>query len=137
TRPEAGGGVALDITVHDADTLRFVLSDEAFEATALGARQGLASEGLEDAVMGVLRFRGGTLAQLHDAFTVRFAGTGFQVHGTEGSLVAEEVMTQDPGGHVMLRRENGTHEVDVGERQDLYERSVRAFNAAARGQGEP
>jgi len=136
-RPEAGGGVALDITVHDADTLRFVLNDEAVEATALGARQGLASEGLEDAVMGVLRFRSGTLAQLHDAFTVRFAGTGFQVHGTEGSLMAQEVMTQDPGGRVVLRRENGTHEVDVGEREDLYVRSVRAFNAAARGQGDP
>ena len=27
-RPDAGGGVILDITVHDADTLRFVLDDE-------------------------------------------------------------------------------------------------------------
>ncbi|HEX2173451.1 MAG TPA: Gfo/Idh/MocA family oxidoreductase, partial [Dehalococcoidia bacterium] len=27
-RPHAGGGVTLDITVHDADTLRFVLGDE-------------------------------------------------------------------------------------------------------------
>ena len=26
--PQAGGGVMLDITVHDADTLRFVLDDE-------------------------------------------------------------------------------------------------------------
>ena len=28
TQPEAGAGVILDITVHDADTLRFVLDDE-------------------------------------------------------------------------------------------------------------
>ena len=28
TSPDAGGGVILDITVHDADTLRFVLDDE-------------------------------------------------------------------------------------------------------------
>ena len=27
-KPEAGGGVVLDITVHDADTLRFVLADD-------------------------------------------------------------------------------------------------------------
>ena len=27
-RPDAGGGVILDITVHDADTLRFTLGDE-------------------------------------------------------------------------------------------------------------
>ena len=31
---EAGGGVILDITVHDADTLRFVLGDEPVEVTA-------------------------------------------------------------------------------------------------------
>ena len=30
-KPEAGGGVILDITVHDADTLRFVLDDEPAE----------------------------------------------------------------------------------------------------------
>jgi 1,5-anhydro-D-fructose reductase (1,5-anhydro-D-mannitol-forming) len=136
-QPEAGGGVALDITVHDADTLRFVLDDEAVEATALAAQQGLASRGLQDAVMGVLRFRSGLLAQFHDAFTVQHAGTGLQLHGTEGSLVAEDVMTQDPRGRVVLRRADGAHEVDVGEREDLYARSVRLFNAAARGEGQP
>ncbi|MGO4835467.1 Gfo/Idh/MocA family protein, partial [Rhizobiaceae sp. 2RAB30] len=35
SRPEAGGGVVLDITVHDADTLRFVLDDDPVEVTCL------------------------------------------------------------------------------------------------------
>ena len=39
-KPEAGAGVILDITVHDADTLRFVLDDEVAEVTALAAQQG-------------------------------------------------------------------------------------------------
>ena len=34
TTPGAGGGVILDITVHDADTLRFVLGDDPIEAVA-------------------------------------------------------------------------------------------------------
>ena len=34
TRPEAGGGVILDITVHDADALRFVLDAEAQDVLA-------------------------------------------------------------------------------------------------------
>ncbi len=34
TKPEAGGGVILDITVHDADTLRFVLGDDPVEVVA-------------------------------------------------------------------------------------------------------
>ena len=40
-RPEAGGGVILDITVHDADTLRFVLGDDPVEAIATGAAKRL------------------------------------------------------------------------------------------------
>ena len=137
TDPTAGGGVILDITVHDADTLRFDLADEVVEAIALSARQGLAAADAEDAVMGVLRFDRGTLAQFHDAFTVRHAPTGFEVHGTDASLIGVDVMTQAPHGQVVLRRENHIEEVDVGEREDLYVRSVRQFVAAVRGDGAP
>jgi 1,5-anhydro-D-fructose reductase (1,5-anhydro-D-mannitol-forming) len=138
TGPTAGGGVIFDITVHDADTLRFVLGDEVVEVTALAARQGLAAGDLEDAVMGVMRFRQGALVQHHDAFTIRHARTGFEVHGTEGSLYAVDVMTQDPIGRVVLRREGaGDEEVDVSPPEDLYVRAVRLFNAAVRGGGHP
>jgi 1,5-anhydro-D-fructose reductase (1,5-anhydro-D-mannitol-forming) len=137
TDPTAGGGVILDITVHDADTLRFDLSDEVVEAVALTAQQGLAAADAEDAVMGVLRFDRGTLAQFHDAFTVRHAPTGFEILGTHGSLIGVDVMTQDPRGRVVLRRENHVEEVDVGEREDVYVRSVGQFVAAVHGEGTP
>ena len=45
TKPEAGGGVVLDITVHDADTLRFVLSDDPVEVSAFTQSSGMASGG--------------------------------------------------------------------------------------------
>ncbi|RVP93972.1 1,5-anhydro-D-fructose reductase, partial [Sinorhizobium meliloti] len=86
-KPEAGGGVILDITVHDADTLRFVLNDDPIEAVAISHSAGMGKEGLEDGVMGVLRFRSGVIAQFHDAFTTKFAETGLEVHGTAGSLI--------------------------------------------------
>ena len=136
-RPEAGGGVTLDITVHDADTLRFVLQDEVAEVAALTANQGMAQGGLEDAIMGTMRFRGGLLAQFHDAFTVRHASTGFEVHGSDGSLIGVDVMTQKPAGRLTLRRGDQEEAVDPGPHENLYERSVRAFNSAARGEGEP
>ncbi len=137
-RPEAGGGVVLDITVHDADTLRFVLGDaDVEEVTALTASQGMASDGLEDAVMGVMRFDNGVLAQFHDAFTIRHTGTGFEVHGEEGSVLARDVMTQRPIGSVVVRRGDREEAVELVEPNNLYERSVRLFNAAVRGEGEP
>ena len=135
-RPEAGGGVVLDITVHDADTLRFSLGDEIAEVTAMTANQGMGQSGLEDAVMGVMRFRGGVIAQFHDAFTAPHAYTGFEVHGTEGSLYGRDVMTQRPMGTVSIRREGREEDVSV-DHENLYERSVRCFNAAIRGEGEP
>jgi 1,5-anhydro-D-fructose reductase (1,5-anhydro-D-mannitol-forming) len=135
-RPESGGGVVLDITVHDADTLRFVLGDEVAEVTAMTAGQGMGKAGLEDAVMGVMRFQGGTLAQFHDAFTARHAFTGLEVHGTDGSLYGWDVMTQRPMGTVTLRRNNAEEAMPI-EHVNLYERSVARFNAAVRGEGAP
>ena len=55
-KPASGGGAVLDITVHDADTLRFVLNDEPLAASAMTSHGGMSSEGVEDGVMGVLRF---------------------------------------------------------------------------------
>jgi 1,5-anhydro-D-fructose reductase (1,5-anhydro-D-mannitol-forming) len=135
-RPDAGGGVILDITVHDADTLRFVLAEEVAEVTAMSASQGMGRAGLEDAVMGVMRFRNGVIAQFHDAFTAPHAYTGFEVHGTEGALYGRDVMTQRPTGIITIRRGSSEEGVPV-EHENLYERSVRCFNAAIRGVGEP
>src|SRR5271166_5374160 len=136
-KPDAGGGVIFDITVHDADALHFALDDDAVEVVALSGRQGLAQAGLEDAVMGVIRFKSGVLAQFHDAFTIRHTHTGFEVHGTEGSLFGEDVMTQEPQGRLFLRKGEKREELDLGPHESLYAHQVRHFNAAVRGQGTP
>jgi 1,5-anhydro-D-fructose reductase (1,5-anhydro-D-mannitol-forming) len=136
TKPQAGGGVVLDITVHDADTLRFVLGDDPVEISAFTQSAGMAAGGLEDGAMCIWRFKSGVVAQSHEGFTTKFAGTGFEVHGTEGSLVAKDVMTQKPIGQVVLRTERGEEELSF-DRDDLYVRSVRAFHAAIRGEGKP
>lgn len=136
TRPEAGGGVVLDITVHDADTLRFVLGDDPLEISAFTQTAGMAGGGLEDGAMCIWRFKSGVIAQSHEGFTTKFAGTGFEVHGSEGSLVASNVMTQKPIGTVLLRTAKGEEELSF-DREDLYARSLRQFHAAIRGEGQP
>jgi 1,5-anhydro-D-fructose reductase (1,5-anhydro-D-mannitol-forming) len=137
TKPEAGGGVILDITVHDADTLRFVLGVEAKDVIARSARQGLAQGAMEDAVMGVIYLEGGILAQFHDAFTIKHAPTGFEVHGTEGSLIAVDVMTQEPRGRIVLRRGEEETEIKLDPPEDLYAFAVRHFNQAVRTGSQP
>ena len=132
----AGGGVALDITVHDADTLRFVLGDEPVSVTAMNHASGMAAAGLADGIMGIARFETGLLAQWHDAFTAKHATTGFEVHGTEGSLIGTDCMTQQPKGEVTLRTASGEERLQI-DRGDLYLRGVTRFQAAVRGEGTP
>jgi 1,5-anhydro-D-fructose reductase (1,5-anhydro-D-mannitol-forming) len=135
-RPGAGGGVILDITVHDADTLRFVLDEEPEAVTAMTSRGGMSQAGLEDGVMGVIRFSSGLLAQFHDAFTTKYATTGFEVHGEEGSLIGRDCMTQAPKGDVLLRTAKGEEALKL-DHEKLYVRSVRLFQAAVVGRGAP
>ncbi len=135
-RPDRGGGVILDITVHDADTLRFVLGDDPVEVVAMSQEGGMGRHGLADSVMGAMRFRSGAIAQFHDSFTTRYAGTGFEVHGTEGSLIGRDVMTQRPIGSVALRTEAGEEQIPLDTR-NLYEVALEAFHAAIAGRGGP
>ena len=135
-KPEAGGGVILDITVHDTDTLRFVLDAEPLEVVGLSQTAEMAKGGLEDGVMAIIRFDNGVLAQLHDAFTVKHAGTGIEIHGEHGSIIGRNVMTQQPVGEVILRNAAGEQKVQV-EHENLYVRGVASFCAAMRGEGSP
>jgi 1,5-anhydro-D-fructose reductase (1,5-anhydro-D-mannitol-forming) len=134
--PAAGGGVVLDITVHDADTLRFVLDDEPLDVVAAIQSAGMTEGGMEDGVMAVVRFRSGLLAQLHDAFTAKYAGTGFEVHGTQGSLIGRNVMTQHAVGEVILRNGDGERALPV-DPENLYVRALRCFHAAIDREGPP
>lgn len=135
-KPQAGGGVTLDITVHDVDTLRYILNAEPVEAVGFSQSASMAKEGLEDGVMSVLKFSNGVLAQLHDAFTVKYADTGIEIHGDAGSIIGRDVMTQHPVGQLILRDAQGEREVAV-EHEGLYRRSVAAFCGALRGDGQP
>ena len=135
-KPQAGGGVILDITVHDIDTLRFLLDAEPVEVVGIGQSAFMAKEGLEDGAMSVIRFDNGVLAQLHDAFTVKHAGHGIEIHGEAGSVIGRNVMSQRAVGEVVLRNDTGERLVPV-EHEGLYVRGVATFCAALQGTGKP
>ncbi len=81
--------------------------------------------------------RGGQLVSFHDAFTVPHAGAGVEIHGTTGSLLGRDVMSAEPIGEVLLRRQNSTVRVDSPERWPPYENVIRRFDAGVRGEGRP
>lgn len=123
--PAAGGGVIPDITVHDADTVRFLLGEDPEEVVAMAGASGL-GEGVEDSVMSVWSMPSGAMVMAHESFTHRFADTAVEVHGTEGSIYARDVMTQQPRGGIELVTASGRETVPVTG-QNLYERAVRLF----------
>lgn len=135
-KPQAGGGVILDITVHDIDTLRFTLGSELVEVVGMSQSESMAKDGLEDGVMAVLRFANGVLAQVHDAFTVKHAENGIEYHGESGSIIGRNVMTQQPVGEVILRNAEGEQFIAV-EHESLYARGLADFTAAMQGRGKP
>lgn len=135
--PGAGAGVVYDLTVHDADLLRFLLGDEVEQVTALAAPPLLAVEGIEDAVMSVLRFAGGTLAFCHDAFTTPNAENRIEIYGGEGALQIAGGMYGHGGCEAWLVR--GEERELVGRRAapNLYESVARELAAAVAGEGAP
>lgn len=131
----AGGGVIPDIVVHDADTIRFHLGEDPARVVAQAGISGL-GEGVEDSVMSVWTMPSGVMVQTHESFTHRYAGTGIEFHGTEGSIFARNVMTQQPVGEIQLVDQTGRHEIPFVP-HNLYARSLGLFQAAVEGLGRP
>lgn len=131
-----GGGVAMDVTCHDASVINPLLGALPVDVVALATKQGPWEAAAEDALMSTMRYASGTLVQTHDAFTVAHAPTGMHIIGSEGAIFAVDVMTQDPIGTVVLRDAAGEREIDVEDRRDLYEISVGGFAAAVSGEAE-
>lgn len=131
----AGGGVIPDIVVHDADTVRFHLEEDPQEVVAMESHGSL-SRGAEDGAMSVWRMPSGVQVMTHESFTHPFAPSGFEVHGTKGSVIARNVMTQRPVGEIALITAAGSREVSFAT-HGLYDRSLALFADALNGNGQP
>jgi 1,5-anhydro-D-fructose reductase (1,5-anhydro-D-mannitol-forming) len=135
TSPEAGGGVIPDITVHDADVARFLLDEDPETVVAQMASSGM-GQGVEDSAMSVWSMPSGAMVMSHESFTHPFAGSGLEVHGTEGSIFAKGVMTQQPVGEIELVTKAGREAVPFAT-HDLYVQGVGQFVAAIAGKDKP
>jgi 1,5-anhydro-D-fructose reductase (1,5-anhydro-D-mannitol-forming) len=129
----AGGGVIPDITVHDADTVRFHLGEDPVSVIASATSSGL-GQGVEDSVMSVWAMPSGAQIFAHESFTHGFAGSGLEIHGTEGSIFARNVMTQQPIGTIDLVTKAGRVAMPYSP-HNLYSEAVHRFVEAVEGVG--
>lgn len=135
-RPGAGGGVVLDILVHDADLLRFLLQREPRRIQTMAQHNGMSKGGVEDGAMSLIEFEGGVLAQTHESFVAEHALTRLHLLGTRGNLYLEGSLSQAGTARLTRRDAAGEHEIPVPA-VDLYEAGFGAFVEACAGRGRP
>ena len=131
-----GGGPILDLGVHLADSLRFLLDDEPQDVVAQSVNHGLTVPGLEDEAMSVVRMRGGALVHLFPSWAVTYTEADIEILGSEGFVHARHALMPHVLADIVLGSESGRTTIDL-EDEPCYERVVRLFNAAIRGEGEP
>ncbi len=131
----AGGGVIADITVHDADTVRFHLGEDPLDVVAMATSSGMGA-GVEDSCMSVWSMPSGAQVTAHESFTHGFAGTGIEVHGTDGSIFGRGIMTQQPVGEIELVTKAGREQIPYSP-HNLYGQAVKRFVGAVEGKGTP
>lgn len=131
------GGAILDITCHDASVLLPLFGSLPESVSAHAVHQGQWPTAAPDAVMTVMTFPGGKLAQTHDSFTNPHTNTWLQVLGSDGAITVHEAMTQDTAGTVEISTNAGTEQIDVDTSADLYSIVLDGFAAAIAGTGVP
>ncbi|MGH1415411.1 MAG: Gfo/Idh/MocA family protein [Pelagimonas sp.] len=130
--PKAGGGVIADLTVHNADVARFLLDEDPQTIVAQSCVSGL-GQGVEDSAMSVWSIPSGTMVFSHESFTHPHAGSGIEVHGTKGSVIAKGVFAQDPTGTVTVIAQDAQETISFSL-HSLYVEVIRDFcNCVASG----
>ncbi len=122
--------------MHAADTMRFLLGDEPRDVVAQSVNHGMTVAGLEDEAMSVVRLRGGALVHLFQSWAANYTESDIEILGSEGFVRARNAMMPTTLAEVVIGTAAGETTLDL-EDEPVYERVVRLFNGAIRGDGEP
>ena len=136
-RGRAGGGALMDLAPHGIDLVDFLL-DERIEAVSALVQSRVQDYEVDDGAVVIGRTGSGVLVSLHVAYNhpETLPRRRLEVLGTEGLLVAENTMGQEPGG-VLTFRAAATGAASVLPFTDAppFERQMAAFAASVRGVG--
>jgi predicted dehydrogenase len=128
----AGGGPIMDIGVHCADSLRFILGQEVKAIAAL-ARYDEHWRNVEAAAVLNLQFDGGTLAAVLVSARADYRSP-LEIVGTRGTIRAEDALNvEHPLTIELLRGGKVVHSEELSN-TDAYAQQVDAFALAVKGQ---
>lgn len=127
----AGGGVVLDIAVHNADSLAFVLGEYPEQVMALTSNSGM-GEGLEDNALSLWRFPSGVSAFTHQGFATPHGEKGIELLGTQATLKGVSMLDQGSPGTVAMMSAQGDQVTKMQDR-NLYVEVLAQFHQALRG----
>ena len=130
--PAAGGGVVLDIAVHNADSVGFLLDAYPVSVTAMVGNTGMA-KGMEDNAMSIWQMANGVLVSTHQGFNTPYAGVSLEVNGQHASMLGKGVLHQGPDGQLWRNDAQGARQIAL-DQHNLYERCLRHFHLAVSGQ---
>ncbi|MCY4581427.1 MAG: Gfo/Idh/MocA family oxidoreductase [Chloroflexi bacterium] len=132
-----GAGAFMATGVHCADLLRYVLSDDVAEVSAVS--DATPEKPLEELVTLAFRFTSGAIATLLTGRrTPDYESNDVMVYGTLGRAGLRSSIEMTQGGALAVRTDALTEDATYPEHPfALYTKQVCAFDAAVEGNGEP
>jgi 1,5-anhydro-D-fructose reductase (1,5-anhydro-D-mannitol-forming) len=131
--PEMGGGIYLDLTVHDVDLARFILGQEPVSVVGMGGARGLSSNGLDDHTTYAMQMTDGSLVQVHESFVTPGVVSRVTVCGSDGVLEAHRSIGQRDSGELVKGTGSSAEQIPAA-RTDLYAETVIQFHQLLRGE---
>ena len=130
----AGLGTLNNIGVHALDILRYLIGSEVSEVTAMASSEPGFEIDTTDLVL--LRFRNGTLGQLHASQAVPHPRDDIALYGTEGRVLAPNLSRPDRDSVMSFVTRDGEREFPVSSRGS-YLRTIEAFTEAVTAGRDP
>lgn len=130
-RSVAGGGPIADVGVHCIDTLRYLLSDEVTEVTAIGAKDDTSGDVEASAVL-TLRFSRGTLATCSVSFRATYH-TPLAIHGEKGVISSNDGLPVEALVTARLENDQKIVNEESFDNQLAYAKQADEFADAVEG----